>query len=120
MKRWMKVMIGVVVVLVVLMMSLVLFAGHIVKGAINTAGPKVLGVPMSVKDVKIGLLSGCFGLSDFVIGNPEGFKTPEAIRVRNVAVNVKMGSLFSKVLVIDRVYVDGPEITYEVGLKGSK
>jgi uncharacterized protein involved in outer membrane biogenesis len=119
MKTWMKMLIGVVVVLVVLVVALTLFLGQIVKGAVNTVGPKALGVPISVGSVNAGLLSGRFGLNDLVIGNPEGFKTPEAIRVKKVAVGVKMGSLLSKVIVIDRIYVDKPEITYELRLNGS-
>jgi len=119
MKRLLKVVLGVVVVLAVLVVALAVFAGYIVKGAVNTAGPKALGVPMSLKNVDVNLLNGHFGLDELVIGNPEGFKTPAAIRVQKVTVAVKMASLFSRVLVIDRIYVGGPEITYEVGLKGS-
>ncbi|MCX6993849.1 MAG: AsmA family protein [Kiritimatiellaeota bacterium] len=119
MKRLLKVVIGVVVVLAILLVALAVFAGHIVKGAVNTAGPKALGVPMSLKGVNVNLLNGNFELDELVIGNPEGFKTPSAIRVQKVTVAVKMASLFSRVLVIDRIYVGGPEITYEVGLKGS-
>ena len=119
MKRWVKIVIGIVIVLLVVLMGVALFAGHIIKGTINTAGPKALGVPISVKSVHVGLLSGSFGLNDLVIGNPEGFKTPEAIRLGKVAVAVNIRSLFSKVIIIDRIYVEGPEITYEVGLRGS-
>ena len=119
MKRWMKVLIWIVGIVAVLLVALDLFAGYIVKGAINTAGPTALGVPITVKSVRIGLLSGHFGLKGLVIGNPEGFDTPEAIRVENAVVDVRLTSLFAKVLVIDRIYVDGPEITYEVGHKGS-
>lgn len=118
-QRWLKVVIGIVIVLVVLLVALVVFAGHMVKGAVNTAGPKALGVSMSLKSVNIDIFSGHFGLDELVIGIPEGFKTPSAIRVKAVAVDLKMDSLFSQVLVIDRIYVGGPEITYEVGLKGS-
>ncbi|MDD5677291.1 MAG: AsmA family protein [Kiritimatiellae bacterium] len=119
MKRLLKAVIGVVVILVVLLVALSIFAGHIIKGAVNAAGPKALGVPISLKNVEVNMLSGHFGLDELVIGNPEGFNTPEAIRVNHVAVDVKMSSLFSRVLVIDRIYVRRPEITYEVGLKGS-
>jgi len=119
MKRWLKVVIGAVFVLAVLLVALALFAGHIVKSAVNTAGPKALGVPISLQKVEVNLLNGHFGLDGLVIGNPEGFSTPSAIRVHKVQVAVKMASLFSRVLVIDRIYVGSPEITYEIGLKGS-
>ncbi len=119
MKRLLKVAIGVLVVLAALVVALAIFAGHIVKGAVNTAGPRALGVPISLKNVNVNILSGRFGLDELVIGNPEGFKTPTAIRVNQVIVEMNMASLFSPILVIDRIYVRGPEITYEVGLKGS-
>ncbi len=119
MKRLLKVVIGVVIVAAVLLVVLVMFAGQIVKNTINIAGPQALGVPMSLNNVTVNLMNGNFGLDGLVIGNPEGFKTPSAIRVQKVAVNVKMASLFARVLVIDRIHVSGPEITYEVGLKGS-
>lgn len=119
MKRWKKIVIGVVIVLVVLIVAVNIFAGRMVKGAINTIGPKALGVPVSVQDVKVGFLRGQFGLSGMVIGNPEGFKTPEAIRLGKVSVKVNMASLFSKVLIIESIYIGGPEVTYEIGLKGS-
>lgn len=119
MKRLLKVVIGLVIVAAVLLLVLAMFAGHIVKHAVNLAGPQALGVPVALKNVNVNLLRGNFGLDELVIGNPEGFKTPAAIRVQKVAVNVKMASLFARVLVIDRIHVVGPEITYEVGLKGS-
>jgi hypothetical protein len=119
MKGWKRIAVVVVVVLAVALMVLNLFAGRLVKDAVNTVGPKVLGVPVSVKNVEVGLLRGRFGLDELVVGNPEGFKTPEAIRVGKVVVRVRMATLFSKALVIDRVYVDGPEITYEMEMKGS-
>ena len=119
MKRWMKIAIGVLVALAVLVVALALTAGHIAKAAIITAGPQALGVPVSVSNVSVGLLSGRFGVEELVVGNPKGFDTPEAIRLNKVSVTVKMASLFSKTLIIDRVYVGGPEITYEIRLNGS-
>jgi hypothetical protein len=119
MKRWLKVVVIAIAVLAIMLVAFNLAAGHMVTAAINAAGPKVLGVPVSVKNVNVGLLRDQFELNTLVIGNPEGFKTPEAIRLKQVSVSVKMTSLFTKVLVIDSIMVDGPEITYEVGLKGS-
>lgn len=119
MSRILRVVTVSVIVVMCFAMVLVLFAGHIVKGAINGAGAQILGVPITVKDVNVGLFRGRFGLTGLVIGNPEGFKTPSAISLGKVAVDVNMMTLFSKVLVINSIYVDAPEITYEIGLHGS-
>ena len=119
MKRWMKIVAGVAVVLVVFLVVLNFFAGDILKGSINTAGPRVLGVPISVQSAQVGLLRGHIALHGLVIGNPEGFQTPQAIRVEHVEVSVKMATVLQKVLVIDRIRVEAPDITYEIRLNGS-
>jgi uncharacterized protein involved in outer membrane biogenesis len=114
-----KLLMGVLVVAVILLVAVVFFAGPVVKGAVNGAGPRLLGVPVSVQHVQVSLLTGRFGLRELVVGNPKGFSTPSAMRLGEVAVDIRMGSLFSKVMVIERVLIKEPEITYESGLNGS-
>jgi len=52
-------------------------------------------------------------LKGFTLGNPEGYKTPAAIKAGTVSVGVKPSSLFSDKIVIRHVRVEGPEITFE-------
>jgi uncharacterized protein involved in outer membrane biogenesis len=119
MKRWQKILVGAVAVAVVVLMLLAVFAGTLVKNTVNVAGPRLLGVPVSVKAVQVSLLTGRFGVTDLVVGNPEGYRTPACIRLGTLDVGIRMRTLLSKVMIIERVYVKAPEITYETGLKGS-
>ncbi|MBU6410928.1 MAG: hypothetical protein KGR98_11140, partial [Verrucomicrobia bacterium] len=52
----------------------------------------------------------------FVLGNPPGYKTPNAISVGKAAVAVKPMSFLSSKIVVRSVAVEGPEITFEGGL----
>ena len=117
MKKWIK---GIAIVLVVLLVMLVVvanfFLGDLVKSGVEAAGPAALGVPMKLESAKFALLRGHISLRGFVLGNPEGFKTDEAISVGEITVDLDVKSLLSDVIVIRRIYVKEPHITYELGL----
>jgi len=87
--------------------------GPIVKMAVNTYGPKITGTEVKVDDVGISLFSGEAKLEKFLIGNPSGFKSPSAMKVGSVYVHVDEGSLPTNTIVIKKIEVVGPEITYE-------
>jgi uncharacterized protein involved in outer membrane biogenesis len=53
------------------------------------------------------------------IGNPEGYKTPQAISVGSTTLTLKPGSLLSDKIVIQQIEVIAPEITLEGGLSGN-
>ena len=115
-----KVIRGIAIVLVVLLVMLVVvanfFLGSIVKQGVEAAGPAVLGVPMKLESAKFALLRGHISLRGFVLGNPEGFKTDQAISVGEITVDLDVKSLLSDTIIINRIYVNAPEITYELGL----
>lgn len=117
MKKW---FVRILVVLLILIAALVLTAnfylGSIVIKAAETAGPSVLGVPIKLEHASFRLLQGHVTLRGFVLGNPEGFKTDQAISVGEVTVDLDPKSLFSDTIVIKRIYVNAPDITYELGL----
>lgn len=99
----------------VLSMSL----GKIVKSAVEAAGPRLLGAPVTVGLVTIAPWSGRGTLRDLVVGNPEGFKSPHAVSVAAVEVEVKLSSLLTDTVEVERVAVREPELTWEIGQGGS-
>ncbi|MDD4871444.1 MAG: hypothetical protein PHR77_12875 [Kiritimatiellae bacterium] len=115
--KWLK-WIG--VVLVVLLIALVFVAkfylGSVVKVTVEKAGPAIVGVPIKLEQANIQLVKGLFSLKGFVLGNPEGFKTENAISVGEITIDIDMKSLLSDTIVIKRFYVKDPKITYEMGI----
>ena len=55
------------------------FLGPIVKNGMETVGPKIMRVSVKV-DAVILVLSGSAEVKDLVVGNPEGYQAPQAIR----------------------------------------
>lgn len=107
------------IVVLVLVVVVVLFLGQIIKAAIETAGPKVAGVTMSVEKVRVNPLGGSVRIKGLIIGNPEGFKTPSAMELGDFRVDVRMGSLFTDTIIVKEILINAPEITYEKSLKSS-
>jgi len=119
MKKLAKI-VGVVVVLVVALAAVLSSSlGKIIEKGVNAVGPRVVGVPVAVEDVGFNVLSGNARIRNLTVGNPEGFNTDYAFKLGELDLAMRTGSLLSDRIVIDRIIIDGPEITYEMGLKGN-
>jgi uncharacterized protein involved in outer membrane biogenesis len=112
-----KIFWGVVILLAVLIviaaMVVGFFLGPIVKAGLETVGPKITRVSIKVDAVDLSLLTGSAKIKGLVLGNPEGYKAPQAISVGTVAVGVNPFSVLSDKIVIRSVRVEAPEITFE-------
>jgi len=120
MKKLIIRIVAVVVILLVLAIVVVFFSlNSIVKKGVETAGPKVTKVDVRLGSAKLSPLSGNGQLSDLFVGNPEGYKTPSAIKVGDVKVGVELGSVLGDTLVVNEVNIQAPEITFEGSLSGN-
>lgn len=110
---------GLVVLVIAAVMVTALFLDKIVKKGVETVGPQILGVSVSLDDDHIGLVTGMASVKGLVIGNPTGYKTPSAISVGTASIGVDPLSIFSGKIVVHTVVVQSPEITFEGGLGGN-
>jgi uncharacterized protein involved in outer membrane biogenesis len=114
-----RILLGLVIVLVVVVVGSIFFISTIVKAGVEKVGPRVAKVSVKLDSVAISVFGGSGTLKGLVIGNPEGYKTPEAIRIGTVDLSLVPGSVLSEKKHIRLIKVEGPEITYETDLKGS-
>lgn len=87
---------------------------HIVKGALEHYGPKVLGVNVSVGAVAISTQNGRGVIREVVLGNPSGYSGTHSFRVGEVTVALDAATLTSDVVVIREISIDAPNIQYEL------
>lgn len=115
--KWVK-RIGLVLLIVVLIVVVAfnIWRGRFLKGMVETGGPVLLGVPVKVDSINYRLLRGQIQVKGLVIGNPKGFKTEKAFSLGEVAIEIVPKTVFSRTVIIKRIYVNAPDITYEVGL----
>ena len=120
MKKLVRILLALVLLLIVIGVAAIFFIGSIVKAGVEKVGPRVAKVPVKLDAATISIFGGSGELKGFVIGNPEGYKTPEAIKVGTMSLSIAPASVLAEKKHIRSIKVEGPEITYETeGLKGS-
>jgi len=121
MKKGSKVLIGlgcIVVVLAAALFFLLSNLDRIVGAAIGKYGSEATGTSVKVSSVRIKLKDGEGSISNLSVGNPRGFSTPNAVNLGNISIAVDTGSLTGDPVVIDKVSVSSPRITYEINKSG--
>ena len=114
MKKWILISGGVLVVIIAVVLVVgVLKLGPIIKKAVNTYGPGITNTDMRLADVDVSIFSAKAELKGFYLGNPKGFQSPQAMTVGGIYLDVDEGSLTGDTIIIDKIEVVAPQITYE-------
>jgi len=120
MKKWLKLLsVSLLILLVILIVATSFVGDFLIKQAVNTAGPKLLGVPVHLDDVTFRPIIGRVALKGLHIGNPEGFKAKSLFDIARLDVRLRVRSLLSNTIIIESIEISGPELTYERSLKTS-
>lgn len=123
MKKVKKIVWSVVIVLAILVIVGIIvasaFLGDIVKKGVETVGPKITKVSIKLDEVHLSLLTGSASLKGLLVGNPEGYQTPQAISAKTIAISVNPLSVLSDKIVLRSLRMESPEITFEGGLSGN-
>jgi len=115
-----RILVGVACAVMVLGAGLLWLSSNVdtlVKAAITDYGSKMTRSSVSVGAVKISASDGRGSISQLRIANPPGFKTPHAIQVAQVDLEIDIASLTQDIVVIRRLAVQAPDLIYEKGEK---
>jgi len=119
-KILLRICIALVVLIVLAALGIHFFLDSAVKQGVETVGPKLTKVNVTLDGVHISLLSGSGKIKGLVLGNPDPYnKNPHSISVGTAALALKPGSLFADKLIIQSINLEAPEITFEGGLSGN-
>ncbi len=92
------------------------FLGAAVKAGVQSYMPKLTGTDVKMDGFYFNTLNGKLAIDDFLIGNPEGYKTGYAFKLGSVTVDIDMTTVLSNKLVIQQILVDKAHVIYETGL----
>ncbi|MEM1223224.1 MAG: hypothetical protein AAGH40_10695 [Verrucomicrobiota bacterium] len=111
-------------VLVIAGLAAVYFFGssalnNAIKHGVETFGPEITQTSVTLESVNLSVLSGSGTLKGLNIGNPEGFKSENIFALGEITVDIDPGSLMSDTIVINRLHILQPEISYEKTLSSS-
>ena len=107
------IVVGIVVVLIGMAVAAELALDLFVEKAVETIGPAITGTRVELDDVDLSILDGRGSLQGLLIGNPRGFKTKYAFRLREVRVHLVPMSIFREKIVIHEIRIDEPDVNFE-------
>ena len=86
------------------------------KSTVELVGSRMTKTTVKIGGASLSPFNGAGHLRAVVLGNPEGFKASQSIVASEVRVDLALNTVFSDPLVIEGIYINAPEVTYEVGL----
>jgi uncharacterized protein involved in outer membrane biogenesis len=95
-----------------------LFLDTIVRKAVETGGSAAAGVPVTLAKADASFFSGAFGLTDFTLANPPGFRSEPFLALKGARARWQNGTILSQHLVIDEFTLDGLELNLEQSAAG--
>ena len=91
----------------------------IIKGALEKYGSQITQTDVNIRDVNIALRTGEGTISGVRIGNPKSYIAARAMDIGQVSMKIDTKSLTgAQPIIIEKIEVDGPSITYEVNATG--
>jgi len=115
-----RVGIGLLLLIILAVLGISFFLDGAVKRGVETVGPMLTKVPVKLDAVTLSLWSGSGKMKGLNIGNPEGYKTPQAILVGSASLSLKPASVFSDKVIINKIEVESPDVTFEMsGLRAN-
>ncbi len=91
----------------------------LVKSTIEKFGSEMTQSEVRVAHVQLSPTDGQGSLSGLSVGNPKGFSTPHAFKANHIEVAIEPATLTKDVVLIHKILVASPDITYENGDNGT-
>jgi len=113
MRRIKVILLGICVIIPVLLVACYFFLGSIIKAGIETVGPNMTKTSITVGSVTLSPFTGKGRIRRLVVGNPPGFTSDAAIKMKDFRINLVLSSLSKHVIHIRSIVIEGPEITKE-------
>lgn len=104
---------GVIAVIVAVGIYLFIFAGDLIKSAVETIGSDATQAKVTLNSVDLDMFQGTGGMSGLTVGNPKGFKTPSAFELGSISLQLDKDSIGKNPIVIKSIAITGPIVTYE-------
>ncbi len=118
MKKLLKILAVLALLGVIALVAVGFSLGSIVKKAVNSVGPRITGTKVELAGAKISPLTGGGTLVGLFVGNPEGWTSDKALYLGTIRASLQPTSLLGDHVMVNEVFIDGPEFVYERLLLG--
>lgn len=114
MKKFLLILLTIIIVLAGGICGLYLNLESIVKASVAKYGSQLTGTEVALDGFRLSLRKGEAELKGLRIANPEGYQTPQILSLGSVYVRLDMRSLLKPVIVVEEIRIANPEIAYEL------
>ncbi|HBC09031.1 MAG TPA: hypothetical protein DC046_15835, partial [Rhodospirillaceae bacterium] len=104
---------AIIAIIVAAGIYLFVFAGDLVKSAVETIGSDATQAKVSLNSVDLDMFQGTGAMQGLTVGNPAGFKTPSAFELGAISLQIDKESIGKNPIVIKSIAITGPIVTYE-------
>jgi hypothetical protein len=101
------------VLVVLLIVAVTVFGNQTIKMGIETGATAALKVNVSLNSASLSILGGSAELNGLKIQNPPGYQHPEFLTMEKAAVKLKVSSVFSNTVEIEKIEFDKIQVTLE-------
>ena len=115
-----KIILGIIIVLVVLVALCLIFIDPIAKNALEKGAPMVLGTNVSVQRIHIEPFNGRVEIKNLIIDNPEGSYSSEyAIKLGDIIADVDLATVTKHKIRIEEMFLKDVNVVYETNVINS-
>lgn len=114
MKKFLLILLAIIILLAGIILGLYLNLEPIVKASVAKYGSQLTGTKVALDGFRLSLAKGEAELKGLSITNPDGYKTPQIMRIGSVYVRLNVRSLLEPVILVNEIRITEPEITYEL------
>ena len=86
----------------------------IVKKVVNKYGSEITGTEVNLQGFKLSLTKGEGEISEITVANPKNYSAPYIFSLGDIFVKVDLKSLTTDTIIIDKIAINKPIITYEM------
>lgn len=86
----------------------------IVKKVVNKYGSEITGTEVNLQGFKLSLTKGEGEISEITVANPKNYSAPYIFSLGDIFVKVDLKSLATDTIIIDKIAINKPVITYEM------
>jgi uncharacterized protein involved in outer membrane biogenesis len=104
---------AVIAIIVAVGIYLFIFAGDLIKTAVETIGSEATQAKVTLNAVDLDMFQGTGGMTGLIVANPKGFKTPSAFELGSISMQLDKDSIGKNPIVIKSIAIAGPIVTYE-------
>jgi hypothetical protein len=113
-KKMLSILAIVIVTLIVLLIvAVTVFGNQTIKMGIETGATAALKVGVSLNSAKLSILGGSAELNGLKVQNPAGYQHSEFLTMDKAAIKLKVMSVFSNTVEIEKVQFDEIQVTIE-------